>query len=127
MKHLFSKNDVKEDFPVPSGICDSKNKNELAKNTQLASINNQNISNAIQTNNQNVASKLEQNINSNTKFITTNNAISGTEQNEINKQISQFLEDNDKPSDVDRHCSMGSSVSNEDSIGYNQTRNTVAN
>ena len=109
------------------GVCDSKNKNELAKNTQSASINNQNKTNAIQTNNQNVASKLDQNINSNTKFITTNNAISGTEQNEINKQISQFLEDNDKPSNIDRHCSMGSSVSNEDSIGYNQTRNTLAN
>ena len=36
-------------------------------------------------------------------------------------------EENEKPSNIDRHCSLGSSLNNEYSIRYNQTRNTYAN
>ncbi len=124
------------------GICDSnknqnQNQNKLINNTESDTFNNQNINKVIQPNNQNITSKLnenisstkiEQNIDSNTKFIINNkNTINEIEQGEINKQVSKFLEENDKPSNIDRHCSMGSSLKNEDSIGYNQTRNTFAN
>ena len=109
------------------GICDSaKNQNAVPNNTQT------NITNQIQTTNnqtsvpettiQNSIDQLKQNLNSN-----TNNNI---QQNTINKQIPQSVEDNDidndRPSYIDRGASIGSSVRNEDSIGYNQTRNTLA-
>ena len=92
------------------GICDSSNnKNVLPNNTQT----NIQISNNQTSLTQNPTSKLNQNLNSNPN-INTNKGFQ-----------TQNLVDDDRPSFIDRHVSMGSSVINEDSIGYNQTRNTV--
>ena len=120
------------------GICESnKNQNNanptqtnpttgnISQNTPIANISQTPSPESIP---QNTVPKLEQNINSNTKFITNNtNSLNATEQAELNKQLSQFLEDNEKQSDRNRSVSMGSSINNDDSIGYNQTRNTVVN
>ena len=89
------------------GICDSSNnKNVLPNNTQT----NIQISNNQTSLTQTPTSKLNQNLNSNPN-INTNKGFQTV--------------DDDRPSFIDRHVSMGSSVNNEDSIGYNQTRNTV--
>ena len=120
------------------GICESKkNQNNaipvqttpttanISQNTPIANISQTPSPEPIP---QDTVQKLEQNINSNTKLITNNtNPLNATEQAEINKQISQFIEDNEKQSDRDKTISMGSSINNDDSIGYNQTRNTVIN
>ena len=120
------------------GICESnKNQNNanptqttptttnISQNTPIANISQTPSPEPIP---QNTVPKLEQNINSNSRLIINNtNLLNATEHAEINKQFSQFLEDNEKQSDYNGKVSMGSSISNDDSIGYNQTRNTVVN
>ena len=120
------------------GICESnKNQNNanptqttptttnISQNTPIANISQTPSPEPIP---QDTVPKLEENINSDTKLITNNpNSLNATEKAEINKQISQFLEDNEKQNDCDKSLSMGSLMNNDDSIGYNQTRNTVIN
>ena len=122
------------------GICQSsKNQNTSANNTQnsskLATPVNQTqtstlineaktplppSSTVVKTD-----TKLEQNINPYIKSVTYNtNAVNGEENKEINNQLNKILNDNEGPS-FDRKASMGSSIYNEDSIGYNQTRHTL--
>ena len=102
------------------GICDSsKNQAQtpIANNTQTAGITSQVQTSLSQQPVQNVTSNVEQNINSNINLVNNNaNLINGNEQNDI-----------DRPSDINRNVSLGSSIKNEDSIGYNQTRETLAN
>ena len=102
------------------GICESnKNQNLVGNTAQNSPVNNTNPSLPQSTAVKN-GQKLEQNINANTQLITNNkNEISEEQQKKINNQ------DNEGVS-FDRNVSMGSSLNNEDSIGYNQTRNTVA-
>ena len=99
------------------GICDSnKNQTPIANNIEPSTETNQVQTTPSQQPIQNVTSKVEQNINSNTDIINNNaNITNGNEQNEI-----------DRPSNINRSASLGSSVKNEDSIGYNQTRETYA-
>ena len=92
------------------GICDSNNHQNILPNniqTNIQTLNNQTSLN--QKTVQNPSSKLNQNFNSNSNI--NNNKVLQT----------QNLEDDDRPSYIDRHVSMGSSLNNEDSIGYNQT------
>ena len=103
------------------GICDSnKNQNAIVNNTGQATITSQ-VQTSVQQPIQNVTSKVEQNVNSNANLINNNvNIINGNVQPNI-------VEENDRPSNINRSISLGSSVRNEDSIGYNQTRETLAN
>ena len=99
------------------GICDS-NKNQaqtpFANNTQPATITTQPQTSLSHQPVQNVTSNVEQNINSNINLINNDaNLVNGN--------------DIDRPSNINRSVSLGSSVKNEDSIGYNQTRETLAN
>ena len=88
------------------GICDSsKNNNGIANNTQTATIS----QNAQIPTPQNTVSNLKQN-------LETNNEI---EQNGENIDI-------ERPSNLDKRYTLGSSINMDDSIGYNQTRNTYA-
>ena len=104
------------------GICESNKNQNLAGNAaQNVPVNNTNTNpsvpqSAVVQNGQ----KLQQNINANTQLITNNtNAIVGEQQKKVNNQDNEGIS-------FDRNVSMGSSLNNEDSIGYNQTRNTVA-
>ena len=89
------------------GICDSnKNNNGITNNTQTATI----PQNTQIPTPQNTVSNLKQNLDS----------INETEKNEDNIDIG-------RPSNADRRYTLGSSINMDDSIGYNQTRNTYAN
>ena len=105
------------------GICES------SKNQNTTSVQNARITNTSQTPSsqqipQNTVSKVEQNNNSNINNNT--NLLNGSTQNKINKQVTQYTEENDDVSGMARKASMGSSINNDDSIGFIQTRNTLA-
>ena len=103
------------------GICDS-NKNQaqtpIANNTQPSAITSQVQTSLSQQPVQNVTSTVEQNINTDTNVLNNNdNLINGNEQN-----------------DFDRLGTMNAGISiqdevkaDEESISYNQTRETHAN
>ena len=102
------------------GICDS-NKNQaqtpIANNTQPSAITSQVQTSLSQQPVQNVTSTVEQNINTDTNVLNNNdNLINGNEQNYL-----------DRPGTMNSGMSIGEEVRNEDSIGYNQTRDTLAN
>ena len=101
------------------GICESSNNQKAINN------NAQNPTPATTTTKtqQNIPkTTVQRNINAGDKFVSNN--INNIPQNGENKQISNFLEDIDRPSNIDRNVSLGSSINMDDSIGYNQTRNT---
>ena len=102
------------------GICDS-NKNQaqtpIANSTQPPAITSQVQTSLSQQPVQNVTSTVEQNINTDTNVLNNNdNLINGNEQNDL-----------DRPGTMNSGMSIGEEVRNEDSIGYNQTRDTLAN
>ena len=103
----------------------NKNQNKINNNTQAPNITQ---NNPVVEKTQNDITRLKQDLNSDTKFVSNDtNLINGNEQQKQqtkNRQVSDFLDDIDKPSNIDRQVSMGSSVGNNDSIGYNQTKNS---
>ena len=113
------------------GICDS---NKKAVNTTPQPINNttvvSEVNNPQSNRNTNTGIGVNQpqptiptvKDNSKDNFIRFREPTSN--QAGINQQISKDI---DRPSNIDRHASLGSSINmnDDDSVGYNQTRNTL--
>ena len=101
------------------GCCESySNKKAINNNAQ-----NPNPATITTKTQQNIPkTTVQRNTNVGEKFVSNN--INNNPQNGVNKQISNVMEDIDRPSNTGRRVSLGSSINMDDSIGYNQTRNT---